>query len=208
MKLKIIFIICIVFLLNSCGDSGTNTNDSNKELWPFSVGNTWTYFVYSYHRYNSDTVKPFDTITYYISGKKSINGEDWYFMTSIGRSSKVIFINRSDGLWGYNFKDSTNINIDSATLGFRYPTYLNETYPNDTNGIKTVSLNSEVISPAGKFTCIKYIYIKRPQEAMYFYPGIGLIKNELITAIDTTLTPPDTVWIRMILVSYILFPKE
>jgi len=43
---------------------------------------------------------------------------------------------------------------------------------------------------------------------MYFYPGIGLIKNELITAIDTTLTPPDTVWIRMILVSYILFPKE
>ena len=208
MKLKIIFIISIVFLLNNCGESGTSTDNSSKELWPLSVGNTWTYFVYSYHRYNSDTVKPFDTITYYISGKKSINGEDWYYITSIGKSTKVIFTNRSDGLWGYNFKDSTNINIDSAKLVFKYPTYLNETYPNDTNGIKTISLNSEVNTPAGIFNCIKYITVKNSNFDIYFYPGVGQIKTEQITYINTNVSPPDTNWIRMLLASYTLYPKE
>ncbi|MBI5323749.1 MAG: hypothetical protein HZB41_00430 [Ignavibacteriae bacterium] len=208
MQLKTTFTIVLIFLIYGCGDSGTDSNDSKNEIWPLAVGNTWTYFVYSYHRYNKDTVKQYDTITHYVSGKKTIAGEDWYFVTSVGRRPNMIFTNRKDGLWGYEFKDSTNINVDSAKLGFKYPTYLNETHPNDSDGIKTISLNSAVITPAGKFNCIKYIYIKRPSEEIYLCPGVGLIKTEQITHINTNVTPPDTIWIRTLLSSYVLNPMK
>ncbi|TAL67227.1 MAG: hypothetical protein EPN82_14730 [Bacteroidetes bacterium] len=206
MKLKTIFSLLLIFILNGCGDSSTDETNSKKEIWPLAVGNSWTYYVYSYHRYNEDTVKPYDTITYYVSGKKTLNGEDWFYFSAVGRSIHNLMINRNDGFWGINFKDSNNINIDSAVLLYRYPTYLNETYPTDTNGLKTISLNTLVTSSAGDFNCIFFIGIKS-NEKLFLSPGFGLIKNELITNINTNVNPPDTNWIRMLLGSYIINKK-
>lgn len=203
MRFNIFFSIVLIFIINGCGDSGTNTNNKNDVIWPLKVGNTWTYNVYSYHRYNEDTVKPYDTITYYISGKKTINGEDWFYLSAIGKSTHNIMTNRDDGLWGLNFKDSNNIDIDSAILLYKYPTYLNEYYPNDTNGLKTISLNTLVTSSAGNFNCILLINIKR-NDKLFLSPRFGLIKSEQITNINTNVNPPDTNWIRMLLESYVL----
>jgi hypothetical protein len=131
--------------------------------------------------------------------------EDWYFLESNGKTAKVVLANRKDGLWKINFHDSTKINVDSAKLAIKYPTKLNDIYPiTPTSGIM-VSLNSEVVTLAGTFKCIRYCEIEFAKHeffGVYYYPGIGLIKQEFISSTHENQNPPDTTWQRTVLVSY------
>ena len=58
--MKSLFIIAIfVFILAGCGESGTNPNNSNKEIMPLAVGNSWKYVMYSTHDLNNDSINLF-----------------------------------------------------------------------------------------------------------------------------------------------------
>ena len=207
MKSKYLFFALLAFVILGCSDNNTNQDNSSKEIYPLAVGNSWSYQVMSYNSTNKDSVKIFDTLTTYVYKKITINGEDWYSISPDGKSSKVLLINRKDGLWGCIIEDSSKINIDSAFLGFKYPTFVNDSNIKNGKGYLTVNLNNEVSTILGKFNCIRYINIHDQileNNGTYVAPGIGMVKDEFITSIHQTdsTSIPDTVWIKEVLYKY------
>ena len=208
--MKSLFIIAIfVFILAGCGESGTNPNNSNNEIMPLAVGNSWKYVMYSTHDLNNDSINLFKFTTNYVTEKTTLNGETWYNFASDGRNSDLIFTNRSDGLYliSKNRNDDAKIpyHIDSARLGFKFPVVLHETYPNDTNGFYIANTNLKIKTDAGTFNCIKYVpskYKNVEHYGAYMCPGVGFIKDVGITLIRQTESGPDTTWVVQELVSY------
>ena len=212
MKSNYLFFALLAFIIFGCGDNNTNQDNSSKEIYPLAVGNSWSYQVMSYNSTNKDSVKIFDTLTTYVYKKITINGEDWYSISPDGKSSKVLLINRKDGLWGCIIEDSSKINIDSAFLGFKYPTFVNDSNIKNGKGYLTVNLNNEVSTILGKFNCIRYIDIHDQileSNGTYISPGVGVVKDEFITSIHQTdsTSVPDTAWIRQVLYKYHLNSK-
>ncbi|PKL85358.1 MAG: hypothetical protein CVV22_08080 [Ignavibacteriae bacterium HGW-Ignavibacteriae-1] len=207
MKYSVLLILTFLVFV-SCTETGVNNGDNAKEIWPLKIGNSWTYNTYRYFSSDMDSLSFLITQTLRVSKKVTIMDEDWYFFESEGKMVKVAMTNRKDGLWTIDFKDSTKINVDSAKLRYKYPTKLNETYPSNSPAAITRSLNTEVVTPAGKFSCIWYSNYNHigthENEGVFCAPGIGDIKQEWIKNIDNNVNPPDTSWHRTILVSYVI----
>lgn len=204
MKLKIFNLFIILVLFAGCGDSGTETSGNDNEIIPLAIGNTWIYKVYNIHSSNKDSLLLSDTITMTITYKINIDGEDWYY---INESEKSLFTNRSSGLWILEFDDTTNIDVSKAMLYYKYPTVVGDRFPTDTAGAQTVSTSYKVVCGAGTFNCIRYVDIKEhifENNGYFFKAGVGMVRQEVITHIDTNRVIPDTIWIRMDLESYSL----
>ncbi len=205
MKYFSIALFCLLLAL-SCSDNNTDSNDSKKEIWPLAVGNKWTYTIFSYHSSNIDSIEYKGTVEFYIPYSKISDGVEWFAFAQLGATPKFYFANKSDGLWGTGeLHDTADFNPQNTALGYKYPTYVGEYNPKDSSGIKTVSINDLLNTPAGSFNCIKYIRAKKETSSTYFAPGIGLVKTEQITHIDTTAK--DTNWVGQLLISYELKKK-
>ncbi|PKL85359.1 MAG: hypothetical protein CVV22_08085 [Ignavibacteriae bacterium HGW-Ignavibacteriae-1] len=201
-KYSVLLILSFLVFL-SCSETGVNNGDNAKEILPLKIGNSWNSNIYTYRSSDKDSVRLFDSSVMVVTDKVTLKGEDWFFLEVDGKLTKQVWSNRKDGLWVIAFKDQTLINVDSAKLAIKYPTKLNEIYPITPPSGITVSLNSEVVTLAGTFNCIRYSdieYASHEFYGVYYFPGIGLIKQERITLIHEN--PPDTSWIRTILTSY------
>lgn len=208
MKFKMSCIIILSFLIVSCGDKGTNPENTNKEIYPLAVGNTWTYLVYSINSSDMILGEPFDTLSYTVTDRITINGQNWFFITPDGsKSPAMIATNKADGFWAITYKKSDSIEkyIESARMWYKYPTFINDKFPTSTIGKITLSLNAKRVTPAGTFNCIRYLGQSQTVlkfNGIYLSPGIGMVEYDLITMIDTTKTVPDTIWIRELLYKY------
>ncbi len=205
MKNFSIVLFCL-FLMFSCSDNSTDSNDSKKEIWPLAVGNKWTYTIFSYHSTNIDSIENKGTFEYYIPYSKIVDGVEWFAFAELGNTPNFYFTNKSDGLWGTEYlKDSANFNPEKTILAYKYPTYVGEYNPKDSSGIKTFSINDLINTTAGSFNCIRYVRSNDETNSAYLAPGIGLVKTQQITHIDTIAK--DTSWVGQILISYELKKK-
>ncbi len=205
MKYFSLALFCLLLVI-SCSDNNTDSNDSKKEIWPLAVGNKWTYTIFSYHSSNIDSIEYNGTVEYYIPYSKISDGVEWFAFAEFGETLNFYFTNKSDGLWGTEYlNDTSDFNPKNTLLAYKYPTYVGEYNPKDSSGIKTVSINDLLNTPAGNFNCIKYIQAKDETSSIYLAPGIGLVKTEQITHIDTIAK--DTSWVGQILISYELKKK-
>jgi len=195
-----------ILLILSCSENNTDSNDPKKEIWPLAVGNKWTYTFFSYHSSNVDSIKNKGTFEYYIPYSKIVDGVEWFAFAELGDNPNIFFANKSDGLWvTEHLHDTSDFNPQNTGLAYKYPTYVGEYNPKDSSGFKTVSINDLLNTPAGSFNCIKYIQAKDETSSMYLAPGIGLVKTQQITHIDTIAK--DTSWVGQILISYELKKK-
>jgi hypothetical protein len=205
MKLKFVFFITLCFFFISCGDdNGTNPDNSGKEIWPLAVGNSWTYYVYSYSKSDSTLGEASDSMNYKVSSKLRVDGEDWYVISNNGEAI-LVGQNRKNGFWGYSFDEFMKSKKDTAAMRFNYPTYVNEHSVKKNNDLITLSTDTVIKSAVGTFNCITYAdYGKsfKNTSTNYVAPGIGLVRFEVITMITDWEEFPDTIWIRMELVRY------
>ena len=205
MKSKYLFFALLAFIIFGCGDNNTNPDNSSKEIYPLAVGNSWSYQVMSYHGANKNDVIILDTVTVTIIDKININGEEWFYGSNNGKKLNQILTIRKDGIWEINFQDSTKINSDFATMTLKYPTFINDRVSSK-DGLQTVSLNSEITTPLGIFSCIKYVDVNEPSHAMFYSPGIGFIKSVEKSYINPK-NPSDTTWEATVLYKYNINPK-
>ncbi len=212
--MKSLFILTLfILILEGCGESSTETDNSKNVLWPLAIGNSWTSVYYTTHDLNNDTIKHDNYSTTYVSDVINLEGETWYVIASNGKISENIVTNRSDGIYGIYRKLNENgeisYNLDSARRAYKYPVVLHESYPinQNNNGFYIADINARIITKAGTFSCIKYVPIEyKDVENFGFYicPGIGLIKSVSITYINETQNGPDTSWVVQELVNYII----
>ena len=211
--MKSIFItILFMFILAGCGESGTEPNNSKNEIWPLSVGNSWTYSVFYYSSSNKDSLRHTVENSIKVTGKVILNGEIWYEVSFNGKTSRTAMLNREDGLYFTENLNNNGYNPDSAKLALKYPVILNEIFPpSDSNGLLVKNLNKEITTKIGKFNCIQYTKLKYKNldNSGYFCaPGIGEIKTEQITNINYSTAIPDTAWIITELIEYNINRKK
>ncbi len=176
---NLILILVLSIALFSCGDSGNNPTNSSV-LMPLIEKNTWEYVNYTY---DSSTT---DTITYSITVDSEIvyKSENYFKLKFVNHTNNDTYIvrtyykNKSDGL--YFFDDATD-----EIIKFQYPTYKGQVFFKDESNKSYVDdMDYEVITPIGKFKCIKYVNIKYNHgieiERCYSYytPDIGNIAVE------------------------------
>ncbi len=205
MKYFSIALFCLLLAL-SCSDNNTDSNDSKKEIWPLAVGNKWTYASFSYYNSNTDSIRYNDTIVFFVSSSRIIDGVEWFAFGILGEAPNTYMTNKSDGVWDCDkLEDTLDFNPQNTSLHFKYPTIVGEYNPKDSSIYKTISINDLIKTPAGSFNCVRYIRTTNVSNSIFLSPNIGLVKSERITNIDPNTN--DTTWAGQILISYELKKK-
>lgn len=153
----------VLLFLASCG---------KEELMPMKIGNLWVYKTAKIDRYG--TVERTDYMSLAVLADTVFSGQSYALI-----EGGFPLTNKEDGIYSVK-KDSSSY---SPALFFKYPAKLNDSYQSFTNdSITVMALDETVITPAGKFKCIKYLSRSSSMfdEATAFYlcPSTGIIKIE------------------------------
>jgi hypothetical protein len=204
MRIKLVLILFISLFIISCGDKPTEPSKPLTEIWPLAEGNFWTFHLFSYQSHNPTLHSDNDTITMRVSKKANIDGEEWYLI-NVGSKILMVAKNKSDGFWGHEFKDFSEIHNPLAGMRIKYPTFDGDGNPYVYGEYLTISINNTITTPAGKFDCIRYLDGEIPKlkdNGNFFSPGVGFVYSKQIEKIDPYHQIPDTTWAIMELVSY------
>jgi hypothetical protein len=173
--LSMTLFLAIVFCYG-CSDSLNPENNSQNNPIPLKKGNSWNYILTSYD--STETISYTENNVENVITDTVISNIRWYSLNSSPKG--VWFTNKSDGYWGYVKATNQNKLIkDTTFLVYKYPTVVGDKY----RDYEVVSVDEEVIVPAGKFNCI-HIIIRYPDSKNYlldsfetfFKPGLGKVK--------------------------------
>jgi hypothetical protein len=164
----------------SCSES-TAPDSSILELVPLDVGNEWEYEITRYD--STGNINFQNNYTSKIFKDTVINGIRWY--CDIPYYIRNWYTNKSDGYWIFFKAGSHGVLQDTSLLLYKYPTYVGEIYGNPNYPFEVVSVDVEVIVPAGKFRTIHFSQVLSSSNSplvtsheTYICPGIGFIKSE------------------------------
>ncbi len=172
-----VFTFCLILVSFVACNTGSEPEDSKKQLIPLAIGNSWSYTQTTF-----DTTGKVSSAAYHFDDKVDsdtiISNEKWYH--SEGYPNYVWITNRSNGFWHFA-KAGTSLLIkrDTTLLVFGYPAKIG-TKPGT---YEVVSLDKEVTVQAGTFRCIHYVY-KVANPTNYWFtgfeyfitPGLGIVK--------------------------------
>lgn len=176
--------LAIVLLFSSCGKDKNPVKpdeNSNEELFPLKVGNTWQYIDTMYTE-NGDFLYA-ETSKLGITGSAEINYAtnkvkvyywNWYNMgTNQPRDEKWLASVENSSLYFYGGRYFDVDFVFFKSLQFKYPVSVNETwkrsvfssnssdstfeYAGDLD-MSCISINEKLKTPYGEFNCIVYHY--------------------------------------------------
>lgn len=210
---KLIAIFIIGFYFTGCSDSGTSTttdtdiDQTTNVLWPLKAGNTWTYKATYYADAEMKMPMTSQVVIYLIKDKQNLKGSDWYILSANGQDYTALY-NKSDGVWGFvlDAQAGGNANLTTPTLMNKYTTAVNDRIIVAGDTVVTASINQTVNTPAGSFTCIKYLTSENPNVPLvdlgtYMSPGVGLVKKSYLNILQAG-DIKDTLWVDFVLQSY------
>jgi hypothetical protein len=206
-----IILITGILILNNSESNSKNLQENNNVIVPMAEGNYWTYLRYYYNSSKKNSIIEIDTIQFLFGEKVKLNNEVWYQWGLKDCGFNFIGRNKEDGFWNITHDKKTNFSIDSAYLFFKYPTYIGDVWynKNHSDSMQTLSVDEDVIVPAGKYKCIHYLIEGKnnSKKDVYFTPGVGMIKYEFIGSIcvvekNNSKSIPDTTWNLLKLKSY------
>jgi hypothetical protein len=178
MKNIILFLLLLPILVSCTRNSASPSSNSNSEIIPLKVGNSWTYTQINFNQ--DGTIKDSGSIVETVTSTENVNGNtffrvtnsfggDWLFRNADSKTVELsdanglsIFLKIVDSDSAEYYKGAWHINgCDGTALGFgftsiykvnSYDCFKNEHILIDCNG------NNDT----------KYVF--------YFKPGIGLIR--------------------------------
>jgi hypothetical protein len=140
----------------------TDTPSLSSSIFPLEVGNARTYY------YFEDDFRDTELIEF-----QEQNGSRWYFENS----TPILFQERQDGIWG------KPVGAHQAELLFKYPVEIDESYSFFGETVTVPSIDTEITTPAGTFSCIAYEF---NGSIGYFAKGIGLVARQKKEDFGTT----------------------
>ena len=168
-----------VFLLYYCSES-TEPDTTANDLIPLKIGNSWNYKFTDYD--SSGTILYTENQTSTIVKDTSMLNYTWYSNNDFVNS--FWYTNKADGYWAFVKENTGPIKKDTSLLIYKYPTQVGDIYGDTNNPKEVMSVDEEIIVPAGKFRVIHIInnYLNSNNYLLdsfeiYIAPHIGVIKT-------------------------------
>ena len=168
--------IFLIFTLTECSKNSPTSPDNFKELWPLKVGNFWKYVK------STNLDSSFWKLE--VIGTKKIQDEEvqvvlWENLKENYRDT-ILYRSEDDGIYGFE--------KGKKFLLFKYPVKTGDKWSFVEEGeVKCISTNTQIQTPAGKFSCIVYQFSRKEEDNtlkiylnVYMHPGVGWIASEII----------------------------
>jgi hypothetical protein len=172
MKLLLIFLLIFftLFILSSCKKSNNpvSPSDTQQQIWPFKIGNTWDYHVVSFD--STGKVSGYGNTSISVSSDTVAGNETWFKISN--NSSGIYYTNRSDGLW--------IMSNGLQTILYKYPGNAGDIYHLFADSVSIESKDTLVTTSLKQYNCYLYriFYNGKPIEDDYLSPGVGLVAED------------------------------
>ncbi|MGD0036244.1 MAG: hypothetical protein ABSC53_03005 [Bacteroidota bacterium] len=189
---SILIVFILIALINGCHKNPVTAQETNTDLVPLSIGNTWSVCYTEYDTNGVVVGTPRSTTdTYTISKDTTILGKVLY------KYFNLWCINSDSGLVKYNTTVTNGVVKNSFKYIYPYPTQKGNVY--DNNDIVVTAIDTGITVPAGTVQCIEYKFYDSGVLAYqdYVSRGIGLVKEEMFN-----LAKPAKVQVVLELTSY------
>ena len=178
---SVIYSLIIVtgFLFTNCSES-TEPDFLSNDLIPLKISNSWNYKQTVYD--SSGVIVRVENQSSTIIKDTTILSQLWYSFSDV--PDGFWYSNKTDGYWVF-VKAYINPTLnDSSILVYKYPTKVGDIYGDADSPREVVSIDEEIIVPAGKFKVIHIIthhlnsqnYLIDSFES-FVAPQIGVIKK-------------------------------
>jgi len=166
-------------LLLNCSES-TAPEDTEGDLIPLKIGNTWSHNFTSYDSsgvvtYTELQISTIDRDTTFLNKK-------WYSYSHI--PSGVWFTNKDNGYCSWIKASLLHLENDTSVVVYKYPTFVGDIYGDSETPTEVISVDEEITVPAGKFKVIHFVKTYTSSDnylidsfEKFIAPGIGVIKT-------------------------------